>query len=217
LPDGRVLIVGGILQCLTGEQFGSEMVTTSEIWDPVTGQFELAAELEFNRAGHTATLLPDGRVLIVGGYDEEVDVADAEVWDPSTGQFAAAGTLNLARSSHTATLLPDGRVLIVGGPRESTVAETWDPSTSSFSEAGSMAEPRWSHTASLLADGRVLIVGDQRRFEALAATEIWDPNGLPAKPEPSPASSQLSPSSRVAPTPAPVDVGSPAPEVDCTP
>ena len=82
------------------------------------------------RAGHTATLLPDGRVLIVGGLhdlEQNLDsaLATAELWDPATGTSSPAGTLADGRSYHTATLLQDGRVLIAGGGL--ATLELWDP------------------------------------------------------------------------------------------
>ena len=65
---------------------------------------------------HTATLLPDGRVLVAGGFDNDKrPLASAEVYDPSNGTWTAAGSMKVARVAHTATLLPDGRVLVAGG------------------------------------------------------------------------------------------------------
>ncbi len=76
---------------------------------------------------HTATLLPDGRVLVVAGTSDLKTL----VWDPTTNAFSPAGSLGVARSGHTATLLPDGRVLVVGGedrPNPTfTTAELWAP------------------------------------------------------------------------------------------
>ena len=67
------------------------------------------------RGGHTATLLPNGTVLIVGGFDGTRDLASAELYDPSVGTFAATARMSVARELHTATLLGNGTVLIVGG------------------------------------------------------------------------------------------------------
>jgi hypothetical protein len=144
---------------------------------------------------HTAVLLGDGRVLIVGGFNggflpsTETDVlASAEVWDPATRLFTPAGSLNEARYGFTATLLADGRVLVVGGgtnphasspPAEFPTAEIWDPATASFSAAGSLADGRVGHRGILLADGRVLVVGGRRNDpgnqQEIRSAEIWDP------------------------------------------
>jgi hypothetical protein len=149
-----------------------------------TGTFGPAGALGEARASHTATLLPDGRVLVVGGSDGQGGIrASAEVWDPVTETFGPAGALGEALASNTATLLPDGRVLVVGGfrvsdqwrPRHAS-AEVWDPVTKAFGPAGSLGEARLMHTATLLPDGRVLVVGgvddDSTMF---TSAKVWEP------------------------------------------
>ncbi len=179
LPDGRVLVVGG----LTFTRDGAEIHASAELWDPATGSFGPTGSLAEARMLHTATLLLDGRVLVVGGTARDADGwipgASTEIWDPDTGTFTPAGSLAEARSDHTATLLPDGRVLIVGGgafPAEGAAtrsAELWDPATSAFSPAGSLAQGRDSHTATVMPDGRVLVVGgDDGAGNALASAEL---------------------------------------------
>ena len=143
---------------------------------PATGAFSSTGSLARKRVEHTATLLPDGRVLVVGGRGGSP--TSAEVWDPATGTFGPAGSLAKKRVEHTATLLPDGRVLIVGGWGFYDVfasATVWDPATASFSPAGSLVEARRQHTATLLPDGRILIVGGQDDDDVLASAEVWDP------------------------------------------
>ena len=129
---------------------------------PERGVFSSTGSLASARRDFTATLLPDGRVLIVGGSGSDAPIGSAELWDPATGRFTRTGSLARARGGHTATLLPDGKVLVVGGG-SATSAELWDPSTGSFTEGGSLADTRRSHSATLLGDGRVLIVGGWAR------------------------------------------------------
>jgi len=114
------------------------------------GTFSRTGSMTVARYGHTATLLPDGRVLIAGG-------GDADIYDPQAGTFSRTGSMTVARYGHTATLLPDGRVLIAGGGD----ADIYDPQAGTFSQTGSMKSARIGHTATLLNDGRVLLVGGQ--------------------------------------------------------
>jgi Kelch motif len=87
----------------------------------------------------TATLLPDGRVLVAGGTGDSEVGATAEIYDPKTGTFSPTGSMTAARISHTATLLADGRVLVAGGSDEYGLvapAEVYDPQTGTFSPTG---------------------------------------------------------------------------------
>ena len=109
------------------------------------------------KGGGPATLLADGRVLVVGGGS-----SSSELYDPGTGKFSPSGSMSTSRGSETATRLLDGRVLIVGGQDGTdpfASAELYDPKTGTFSPTGSMAVGRQGHTATLLTDGRVLIAG----------------------------------------------------------
>jgi hypothetical protein len=175
LPDGRVFVVGGV-GCGDGETYRSTTLT----WDPTTETFSPSGSLAVGRALHTATLLHDGRVLVVGGHDDGGAVAEAEVWDPATGTWAQAGSLDVGRAFHTATLLDDGRVLVVGGwdwasEGALSTAEIWDQATASFAPVATTFTAREHHTATLLDDGRVLLVGGRDRSGGSAPAEIWDP------------------------------------------
>ena len=149
--------------------------TLGEVWtlqDKVTvvvteKAFVRTGSMAKPRSGHTATLLPDGKVLIAGGSDGG-NTPSAELYNPATGTFAPAGTMTAARSGHTATLLTNGKVLIVGGNSWAASAELYDPPTQTFSATGSPGVARESHTATLLASGKVLIAGG-------TTAEIYDP------------------------------------------
>jgi hypothetical protein len=118
------------------------------------GSFTLTGSMTTARKGHTATLLLDGRVLVVGGNSG--GVASAELYDPRSGTFSATGSLSRALGNHRATLLQDGRTLITG---EGGHAELYNPVTGTFTVTGSMIAARQNHTATLLLSGKVLITG----------------------------------------------------------
>ncbi len=133
-------------------------------------------------AGQTATLLPDGNLLLVGGAGPDGrPLADVVVFDVQRNEPRSQATLNFPRSWHTATVLPDGTVLILGGVgRDGLVvaeAEIFDPVSGSLQTLGSGAPlPRAFHSATLLTDGRVLIAGGAGPDGSLAGTaELWDP------------------------------------------
>ncbi len=134
---------------------------------------------------HLATLLPDGRVLVVGGSsvdfdDGRVALSKAEVWDPATSAFSPADSLPMDDYYGFATALADGRVLIISdedpyGYAYPASAEVWDPVTDTFSPAGSSALGR-IRSYTLLADGRVLFLGEYSTSdEDMTSAEVWDP------------------------------------------
>jgi hypothetical protein len=176
LDNGKVLFAGG------GKP-------EPELYDPLTGTFSLTGPyaeqmcdpdcLQIVFAGATATLLPDGRVLIASPA--------AELYDPVSGTFSLTGPMTLALPGAgsflvqivgaTASLLLNGSVLLTGGydPEDCDFnsfadAQIYDPSTGEFTGTGSMTEGRSYHTATVLADGTVLIAGGSD-----ASAELYDP------------------------------------------
>src|SRR5215831_5703707 len=109
LLNGKVLIAGG-----SSSRQNPGQRASAELFDPTTNTFTPTGDRTTGRVGHTATLLPDGRVLIVGGTNMGF-LGTAELYDPATGTFSATGSMVTPQMSHTATLLDNGKVLIAGG------------------------------------------------------------------------------------------------------
>jgi hypothetical protein len=122
LPDGKVLAAGGIATstgCTEDVSCPSAPVTNIDLYDPSAGAFTAANNMVQAHGGHTATVLPSGKVLIVGG-----DTFAVELFDPTSATFSLTGSLEVARTGHTATLLNDGRVLVTGGLTGTTALGT---------------------------------------------------------------------------------------------
>jgi hypothetical protein len=181
LPNGKVLIAGG--QTPGWCCFAPSIFSSAELYDPSTGSFMATRDMTTARSGHTATLLPNGRVLIAGGWSladtpsgpRGTVLASAELYDPATGTFSATGDMVIGEApgggGSTAILLDNGRVLIAHGrgPQPAT-AELYDPVTGTFSRTGDQLVI-WSgaQTAALLPDGKVLLV------ICCTAEQLYDP------------------------------------------
>ena len=145
-----------------------------------------AAALNIARAGHTATLLPNGKVLVAGGLISISESTNTvEIYDPASNTWTMAAAMSTARAAHTATLLANGKVLVAGGFTSATgltsSAEIYDPDSDSWSPANNMQQARTSHTATLLENGSILIAGGSSTTNtnggsALASVEIYDPD-----------------------------------------
>jgi PKD repeat protein len=187
LPDGRVLLLGGLdasrLALEQGETFEHP---SGLLYDPRNGTFTLLPyALSVPRHHHTATLLPDGRVLIVGGRHEDEVLASAELFDPATGESSLLDArLRSARMQHTASLLNDGRVLIAGGRGKKDAldsVEVFDPATQTFSKLHrKLREERFNHTATGLPTGEILLAGG-REEEDKDPTKDTELYGQPGK------------------------------------
>ena len=153
-----VLILSALGACGGGGGGGSPAVAAPHTW--IATNSMLTA-----RWGHTATLLPNGEVLVAGGSpdDNSPALASAELYNPTTGTWTETGSMRAVRSMHTATLLPNGEVLVAGGSpnnvSELASAELYNPTTGTWTQTGSMNFGRFSHAAVLLPNGDVLVVG----------------------------------------------------------
>ncbi|MGI8413607.1 MAG: Kelch repeat-containing protein [Solirubrobacteraceae bacterium] len=188
LPSGKVLVTGGFGAVIPAPATGgnAQVLSSAELYDPTTRRWTFTQPMLQARAWHTATLLENGKVLVVGGATRPVAGADtdsAELYDPGTQTWTTTGSLTGAgnapntsgprgaREVHTATLLDHncgancGKVLITGGtggigsgPAYAT-AELYDPAAGTFRKTGSMAQVRSVQTATELPDGKVLVAG----------------------------------------------------------
>lgn len=181
LANGTVLVVGGD-KLVAGA--ASPRLASAEVYDPVANTWTAVGSLATARAYHTATLLPDGRVLVAGGQDiNYLMIASAELYDPATKTWLPASSLASARAYHTATGLPDGRVLVAGGTGGGTgawsylaSAEVYDPAADTWSTTGSLTVVRsMGHVAALMPTGKVLVAGGNSGTAALANAELYDP------------------------------------------
>jgi hypothetical protein len=179
LPNGQVLLTGGQIDTNNGDGNNS-----AELYDPATQTFTaITATMTSPRGGHVAVLLPNGQVLLAGGFNNEpVALNSAELYDPTTQTFTAiVATMTSRRESPTATLLPNGQVLITGGGSSHislNTAELFDPTTQTFAAiTATMTSVRQGHKATLLLNGQVLITGGGNFSSgpALDTAELFDP------------------------------------------
>ena len=158
LPDGRVLLAAGTGQIGTDPDTGEPIngpLDTAELYDPATGTWSLTANtMSTPRSQHTATALPNGKVLVVGGVGfANALIGATDLFDPATNTWSSCsppatpsagcpGPLHVPRRVHTATALRDGRVLVAAGkganppsPIQVSLASTelYDPATGTWS------------------------------------------------------------------------------------
>jgi hypothetical protein len=166
ISGGRVLVTGG--KNSTAGLPATARATT-EIYTISTGAWSAGPTMLAARTNHTATLLNDGRVLVVGGQDGTLPLGSAEILDPSltVPSWTAAAPLTTPRRNHTATLLPDGTVLVTGGDDAAatlaylTSTEIYAPAAGpgAWTAGPVMTHTRSTHTATLLNNGTVLVAG----------------------------------------------------------
>jgi hypothetical protein len=131
LPDGKVLIAGGLSICFLQAQpcIGP---SSAELYDPSTGAFTAAGAMNTIRP-IGGVLLANGKVLFAEGYYLTGGLASVELYDPSTGDFNRAGNAATLAGLSSATLLNDGRVLLIGWSNTGGGAEIYDPVAETFS------------------------------------------------------------------------------------
>ncbi|WP_437602871.1 kelch repeat-containing protein [Sorangium sp. So ce590] len=183
LQDGRVLVAAG--DGGDGAAHPGGFVDITEVFDPDSGTWRVVGPIGQVRIGHTATLLPDGRVLVAGGYayldgqsSEIRSLKHAELFDPISGTWQPVIPMNTARHKHTATLLENGKVVVAGGRNQDGYldsAELFDPASGRWLPLGPMLAPRQSHTATLLLNGQVLVAGGYGPDGTLDGAEVFDP------------------------------------------
>ena len=181
LQNGKVLVAGGF------NSASSDLaLRMGELYDPATGYWTVSKgnRLITSRYEHTATLLPDGRVLVAGGYNTSSGVlSSAELYTPSDngGSWLAASDMGSPRNSHTATLLPNGNVLIAGGFYGTFLSSsefyTPDSGAGTWTSTGLLNEPRCANTATLLPNGAVLVTGGEGPLSSVELYKSFNGGG----------------------------------------
>jgi large repetitive protein len=156
LPDGQVLVAGG-------SGGSSNALASAELYNSTTGTWSVTGSMHQGRSGGyltgpSATLLPNGEVLVAGGEDANFNLlSSAELYNPATGTFTPTGSMTTPRTGQSATLLNNGQVLIAGGTNATAAAELYNPATGKFTATGSMSAARGGNVGTLLPDGDVLV------------------------------------------------------------
>ncbi|MBL7224386.1 MAG: trypsin-like peptidase domain-containing protein [Candidatus Brocadiae bacterium] len=155
LSDGSVLVLGG----RSGDGFQKSV----ERYDPAKDTWREATPMSVTRGhGHSATLLPDGRVLVVGGSDYATGAwqpsRSAEAYDPAADRWTAVANLPKPCSGHTATVVGPGTVVVIGGSEDPQLA-LFDTKKNTWSAGPRLLHWRRNHTTSKLPDGSLLVAG----------------------------------------------------------
>lgn len=180
LQDGRVLVTGGRSVDVNGTSPSQVILATTDLYDPYTDTWRKAGDMLVGRVNHAAALLPDGKVLVAGGYAPNYPSSSSEIYDPVTDSWRSASSMAYERINLTMTLLPTGKVLAVGGSSLSSatqVVELYDPTTNTWTSSPNKLHTYHSgHTATLLQDGRVFITGgDTSSSSSTPVAEVYDP------------------------------------------
>jgi len=200
LADGKVLLAGGCQAAATPATACGPLTAAAELYDPSRNKWSATADMTVARVGHSATLLPDGKVLVAGGCAAPpagspgcfpaTEQRSAELYDPSSGKWSPTGEMTVGHLRHSATLLPStltatcGAVLAVGSsidPSNNTAgeadAEVYDAASRTWSPTAPSQLGRAKHTATLLQNGGVLVVGGVFSLTntPTGRSELYDP------------------------------------------
>jgi len=188
LPNGKVLVAGG-LDCQF--VYGCDSLNSIEVYDPVTRKWSAGKDMNEPRGGHTASLLPNGRVLVTGGYHCQTGerggtctlLATSELYNPETDSWSSAAGLSSGRAFHSAVMLTNGNMIVIGGDDGSgdglQANEIYDYRSNSWRSGGNMSYGRIDHAATLLPNGKVLVTGGYETHDSfatpLSSVELYDP------------------------------------------
>ena len=186
LNNGMVLVTGGFDQMACFPTCPPTVFATAELYDPKTGSWSATGSMTVARSQHTATSLPGGHVLVVGGFSNTEVLSSAEIYDPKSGVWTPTGSMINARFLHTSNQLHGRGPLVSGGYDNAgsalAAAELYDQKTGTWSATGNMNIPRGAHEAVLLHNGEVLVAGGinvpfplPSGFPGLASAELYDP------------------------------------------
>ena len=178
----RHTLTSGVMVVIT-----TLILSAAAAW--ASGTWSTTGSMSIGRFIFTATLLPNGKVLVAGGDTPgEIITNTAELYDPTTGAFTPTGSMHQARVGFSATLLQNGKVLVEGGASNTVgalnTAELYDPATGTWAMTGKMKEGRQQHSAVLLSDGRVLVSGGNIDrtpcadvcVNTITESELYDPS-----------------------------------------
>lgn len=192
IADGRVLVAGGR---------NGTYLTSAALYDPTLDSWTSVGSMATARyhatatwltvgsgmvlvaggfSDHTATVLSDGRVLIVGGRSTgaiPAPVATVTIFDPATNTWTPKASMSVARFEHAATRLGNGRVLVTGGRNIGgylNSCEIYDPLTNIWASAAPMNNQRAQHTSTLLLNGKVLVAGGHNNGTYSTVPQVYD-------------------------------------------
>jgi hypothetical protein len=174
---GSVLVVGGAVYLAGSSDSTASM--SADLYNPTTNSWSAAGNISTARSAHTANVLNNGNVLIVGGIADgaATPMTSCELYDATTNTWTTMASLATARSQHRAVLLTNGNLLVATGwtgTTYSATAELYDPAANTWSAAGTLITPRDQSTATLLGNGHVLVAAGLNGT-GLTSAELYDP------------------------------------------